>query len=130
MYGQQQDPEPDAFLFYEPDLQVLQGRYSFQNLGQPDRNLLHHNQSEWFKQSMLADTNLRYSNYYIWAPYKPGDLTEQLWFAGWKPMPQEVNFLSKISMIFSHPQIRICKAKSKTSLGTVRKKYRTPGSNK
>ncbi len=26
---------------------------------------------------MLADTNLRYSNYYIWAPYKPGDLTEQ-----------------------------------------------------
>jgi maltose alpha-D-glucosyltransferase/alpha-amylase len=35
------------------------------------------NQSEWFKQSMQADTNLRYSNYYIWAPYKPNDLTEQ-----------------------------------------------------
>jgi maltose alpha-D-glucosyltransferase/alpha-amylase len=35
------------------------------------------NQSEWFKQSMQADTNLRYSNYYIWAPYKPNDLTAQ-----------------------------------------------------
>ena len=35
------------------------------------------NQSEWFKQSMLADTNLRYSNYYIWAPDKPSDLTKQ-----------------------------------------------------
>jgi maltose alpha-D-glucosyltransferase / alpha-amylase len=35
------------------------------------------NQSEWFKQSMLADSNLRYSNYYIWAPFKPNDLTQQ-----------------------------------------------------
>ncbi|MEP7371856.1 MAG: alpha-amylase family glycosyl hydrolase [Chitinophagaceae bacterium] len=35
------------------------------------------NQSEWFKQSMEADSNLRYSNYYIWAPYKPNDLTQQ-----------------------------------------------------
>lgn len=35
------------------------------------------NESEWFKQSMEADSNLRYSNYYIWAPYKPNDLTEQ-----------------------------------------------------
>ncbi|MFD2937536.1 alpha-amylase family glycosyl hydrolase [Spirosoma flavum] len=35
------------------------------------------NQSEWFKQSMQADTNLRYSNYYIWAPHKPTDLTQQ-----------------------------------------------------
>ncbi len=35
------------------------------------------NQSEWFQQSMQADSNLRYSNYYIWAPYKPNDLTKQ-----------------------------------------------------
>lgn len=35
------------------------------------------NQSEWFKQSMGADSNLRYSDYYIWAPYKPHDLTQQ-----------------------------------------------------
>ncbi len=35
------------------------------------------NQSEWFKQSMKADSNLRYSDYYIWAPYKPDDLTQQ-----------------------------------------------------
>lgn len=35
------------------------------------------NQSEWFQQSMEADTNLQYSNYYIWAPYKPNDLSEQ-----------------------------------------------------
>ncbi|MEP6683644.1 MAG: alpha-amylase family glycosyl hydrolase [Parafilimonas sp.] len=35
------------------------------------------NQSEWFKQSMEADSNLRYSNYYIWAPYKPNDLSQQ-----------------------------------------------------
>jgi maltose alpha-D-glucosyltransferase / alpha-amylase len=35
------------------------------------------NQSEWFQQSMKADSNLQYSNYYIWAPYKPNDLSEQ-----------------------------------------------------
>jgi maltose alpha-D-glucosyltransferase / alpha-amylase len=33
--------------------------------------------SPWFKQSMEADRNLQYSDYYIWAPEKPGDLTEQ-----------------------------------------------------
>ncbi len=35
------------------------------------------NQSEWFKQSMQADSNLQYSDYYIWAPNKPNDLSEQ-----------------------------------------------------
>ena len=35
------------------------------------------NESEWFKQSMEADSNLRYSNYYIWAPFKPANLSEQ-----------------------------------------------------
>jgi maltose alpha-D-glucosyltransferase / alpha-amylase len=35
------------------------------------------NESSWFKQSQEADSNLRYSNYYIWAPYKPKDLSEQ-----------------------------------------------------
>ena len=35
------------------------------------------NQSEWFKQSSQADPNLRYSDYYIWAPTKPADLTAQ-----------------------------------------------------
>jgi maltose alpha-D-glucosyltransferase / alpha-amylase len=35
------------------------------------------NESEWFKQSMLPDSNLRYSNYYIWAPAKPNDLSDQ-----------------------------------------------------
>lgn len=33
--------------------------------------------SEWFKQSMQADGNLQYSNYYIWAPVKPEDITQQ-----------------------------------------------------
>jgi maltose alpha-D-glucosyltransferase / alpha-amylase len=35
------------------------------------------NQSEWFIQSMQADQNLQYSDYYIWAPYKPTDLSDQ-----------------------------------------------------
>lgn len=35
------------------------------------------NESPWFKQSMLADKNLQYSDYYIWAPNKPNDLSEQ-----------------------------------------------------
>jgi len=35
------------------------------------------NQSEWFKQSMEADKNLQYSDYYIWAPDKPNDLSAQ-----------------------------------------------------
>jgi maltose alpha-D-glucosyltransferase/alpha-amylase len=35
------------------------------------------NQNEWFKQSMEADKNLQYSDYYIWAPNKPADLSEQ-----------------------------------------------------
>ncbi|MEO6758733.1 MAG: alpha-amylase family glycosyl hydrolase [Saprospiraceae bacterium] len=35
------------------------------------------NQSAWFKQSMEADTNGQYSNYYIWPCFKPGDLSEQ-----------------------------------------------------
>lgn len=35
------------------------------------------NQSIWFKQSMEADPNLQYSNYYIWAPAKPKDLSPQ-----------------------------------------------------
>ena len=35
------------------------------------------NQSEWFKQSMEADNNLQYSDYYIWAQNKPSDLSEQ-----------------------------------------------------
>jgi maltose alpha-D-glucosyltransferase/alpha-amylase len=34
-------------------------------------------ESAWFKQSMLADKNLQYSDYYIWAPTKPDDLSEQ-----------------------------------------------------
>src|ERR1700744_2283846 len=29
------------------------------------------NESAWFKQSMEADKNLQYSDYYIWAPSKP-----------------------------------------------------------
>jgi glycosidase len=33
--------------------------------------------SPWFKQSMEADKNLQYSDYYIWAPSKPNDLSEQ-----------------------------------------------------
>ncbi len=33
--------------------------------------------SPWFKQSMEADKNLQYSDYYIWASSKPTDLTEQ-----------------------------------------------------
>jgi maltose alpha-D-glucosyltransferase/alpha-amylase len=32
------------------------------------------NQSEWFKQSMQADKNQQYSDYYIWANNKPNDL--------------------------------------------------------
>ena len=35
------------------------------------------NESAWFKQSMETDSNLQYSNYYIWAPSKPADLSEQ-----------------------------------------------------
>jgi len=35
------------------------------------------NQSVWFKQSMEADKNLQYSDYYIWAPNKPKDLSPQ-----------------------------------------------------
>ncbi|HEY2649880.1 MAG TPA: alpha-amylase family glycosyl hydrolase [Puia sp.] len=35
------------------------------------------NESEWFRQSMEADSNLRYSNYYIWPQFKPNDLSEQ-----------------------------------------------------
>ncbi len=35
------------------------------------------NQSAWFKQSMEADTNLEYSNYYIWPQFKPDDLSRQ-----------------------------------------------------
>ena len=35
------------------------------------------NESEWFRQSMQADSNLRYSNYYIWPQFKPNDLSEQ-----------------------------------------------------
>ncbi len=35
------------------------------------------NQSAWFKESMEADTNLQYSNYYIWPNFKPSDLTPQ-----------------------------------------------------
>ncbi|MFL6450897.1 MAG: alpha-amylase family glycosyl hydrolase [Bryobacteraceae bacterium] len=35
------------------------------------------NQSEWFKQSMQADTNLQYSDYYIWASNKPADMSQQ-----------------------------------------------------
>jgi maltose alpha-D-glucosyltransferase/alpha-amylase len=34
-------------------------------------------QNEWFKQSMEADANQHYSDYYIWAPVKPDDLTQQ-----------------------------------------------------
>jgi maltose alpha-D-glucosyltransferase/alpha-amylase len=32
--------------------------------------------SEWFQQSKEKDPNLQYSDYYIWAPEKPSDLTE------------------------------------------------------
>ncbi len=32
-------------------------------------------QSPWFKQSMEADTNLEYSNYYIWPSFKPDSLS-------------------------------------------------------
>jgi maltose alpha-D-glucosyltransferase/alpha-amylase len=35
------------------------------------------NESAWFRQSMKADSNLQYSNYYIWAPAKPADLSVQ-----------------------------------------------------
>jgi len=35
------------------------------------------NESPWFQQSMQADKNLQYSDYYIWAPKKPVDLSEQ-----------------------------------------------------
>jgi maltose alpha-D-glucosyltransferase/alpha-amylase len=35
------------------------------------------NESPWFQQSMQADKNLQYSDYYIWAPKKPADLSEQ-----------------------------------------------------
>ena len=35
------------------------------------------NESTWFKQSMQADQNLQYSDYYIWASNKPADLSEQ-----------------------------------------------------
>lgn len=34
-------------------------------------------QNAWFKQSMEADANQHYSDYYIWAPVKPDDLTQQ-----------------------------------------------------
>ena len=34
------------------------------------------NESPWFQQSMKADKNLQYSDYYIWASDKPADLTE------------------------------------------------------
>ena len=34
-------------------------------------------QSEWFKQSMEADKNQHYSDYYIWAQVKPNDLPPQ-----------------------------------------------------
>jgi maltose alpha-D-glucosyltransferase / alpha-amylase len=34
-------------------------------------------QSEWFKQSMEADNNLQFSDYYIWAPAKPDNLARQ-----------------------------------------------------
>ncbi len=33
--------------------------------------------SPWFKQSMEADKNLQYSDYYIWPTFKPNDLNEQ-----------------------------------------------------
>jgi maltose alpha-D-glucosyltransferase/alpha-amylase len=33
--------------------------------------------NEWFIQSMQADGNLHFSDYYIWAPVKPDDLTQQ-----------------------------------------------------
>jgi maltose alpha-D-glucosyltransferase / alpha-amylase len=33
--------------------------------------------SEWFKQSMEADSNQRYSDYYIWPRFKPADLPPQ-----------------------------------------------------
>ena len=33
-------------------------------------------QCEWFKQSMDADANQHYSNYYIWTPVKPDDLNK------------------------------------------------------
>jgi maltose alpha-D-glucosyltransferase / alpha-amylase len=45
-------------------------------------------QSEWFIQSQAADTNLEHSNYYIWAPGKPADLTkaeETKWVEANKP---------------------------------------------
>ena len=35
------------------------------------------NESTWFRQSMQADKNLQYSDYYIWPDVKPTDLTEQ-----------------------------------------------------
>ena len=44
--------------------------------------------SKWFIQSQEADTNLQYSNYYIWAPYKPSDLPkeeENRWVEANKP---------------------------------------------
>jgi maltose alpha-D-glucosyltransferase/alpha-amylase len=34
-------------------------------------------QCEWFRQSMEADANLHYSDYYIWAKDKPDDLSRQ-----------------------------------------------------
>ena len=35
------------------------------------------NESIWFKQSMEADKNLQYSDYFIWAPIRPKDLSSQ-----------------------------------------------------
>lgn len=35
------------------------------------------NQSVWFQQSMNADKNLQYSDYYIWPESKPNDVTDQ-----------------------------------------------------
>ncbi|HMI59703.1 MAG TPA: alpha-amylase family glycosyl hydrolase [Puia sp.] len=35
------------------------------------------NENVWFKQSMEADSNLQHSNYYIWAPRRPSDLSPQ-----------------------------------------------------
>ncbi|MDP4223645.1 MAG: alpha-amylase family glycosyl hydrolase [Bacteroidota bacterium] len=34
-------------------------------------------QNEWFKQSMEADANQHFSDYYIWTAIKPNDLTQQ-----------------------------------------------------
>jgi maltose alpha-D-glucosyltransferase / alpha-amylase len=35
------------------------------------------NESIWFKQSMEADKNLQYSDYFIWSPIRPKDISSQ-----------------------------------------------------